>query len=158
MSRGSQPIELPLGDKKKYINCVQSTMCDIFIKPRYHFLYLFKPYGAHHKMYKTTWVYIEKKNCVWVTNSWSFFGLYQLATQIILCFQLLHKTDCVCVCFLFIYLFLWRVQFLSYRLFLVQNRHTKYCLSTKYHLWYNYKNKVSFPVLIKTTWGTSWNL
>jgi hypothetical protein len=44
---------------------------------------------------------LEKKNCVYVTNIWSFFGLYQLATHIILYFQLLHMTDCVLFFFLF---------------------------------------------------------
>jgi len=111
---------------------------------RYHFWYLFKLQGAHYEIYKTTGVYIGKKNCVQVTNIWSFFGLYQLSTHIILCFQWLHMTDCVLIFFLFLiffYFFLWRVQFLStcyfdtwqaYMLLLVQNRHTKY---TKYYLY-----------------------
>jgi hypothetical protein len=38
----------------------------------------------------------------------------------------------------------------AYRLLLVQNRHTKYCLCTKYHLRYNYKNKVLFRYLLKS--------
>jgi hypothetical protein len=28
---------------------------------RYHFWYLFKQQGAHHEIYKTTWIYIGKK-------------------------------------------------------------------------------------------------
>jgi hypothetical protein len=72
---------------------------------RYHFWYLFKLQGAHYEIYKTTGVYIGKKNCVQVTNIWSFFGLYQLSTHIILCFQWLHMTDCVLIFFLFLIFF-----------------------------------------------------
>jgi uncharacterized membrane protein YozB (DUF420 family) len=142
----------------------------------HHFWYLFKPQGAHHEMHKMTGVYIGKKNCVQVINIWSFFGLYQLATQIILCFQLLHKTDCVCVCVcvcVFLLLFLWRVQFLStyyfdirqaYKLLLVQNRHTNIpnivCVQsticdiitkTKYHFRYLLKLHEAHRKIYKTT-------
>jgi hypothetical protein len=51
-------------------------MCDIFIKPRYHFWSLFKLQGAHHEIYKATGVYIGKKKIVFKQHTFGqFFGL-----------------------------------------------------------------------------------
>jgi hypothetical protein len=47
------------------IVCVQSNICDIITKTKYHFRYLLKPHGAHREIYKTTGVSIgRKKNVV----------------------------------------------------------------------------------------------
>jgi hypothetical protein len=43
------------------IVCVQSTICDIITKTKYHFRYLLKPHGARREIYKTTGVSIGKK-------------------------------------------------------------------------------------------------
>jgi len=132
---------------------------------RYHFWYLFKTQGAHHEIYKTTGVYMGKKLCLsnkhlvilWVISiGYAYNFVFPIITH-----------DWLCFVFFF---FFWRVQFLStcyfdtrqtYMLLFVQNMHTKYTkyyLCIEYHLWYNYKTKIPFLVLIKTTWGTSWNV
>jgi len=130
---------------------------------RYHFWYLFKPQGAHHEIYKTTWVYIGKKKLYLSNKHLVIFWVISIGHTYNFVFPIVIHDWLYFVFFIIIYLL--RVQFLStcyfdtrkaYMLLLVQNRHTKYYLCIKYHLWYNYKIKVLVLVLIKTTWGTSW--
>jgi hypothetical protein len=66
------------------------TMCDIFIKLRYHLWYLFKPQGAHLEMYKTTGVYIGKKKKMCLSNKHLvIFWVISIG----------HANYCVCNCY-----------------------------------------------------------
>jgi hypothetical protein len=91
--------------------------------------------GAHHEIYKTTWVYIGKKKlCLSNKTFGHFFRLYQLAKHVILCFQLLHITDYVLFFVFFTFFFFFLFFFLFFyegfnscrHVILMHERHTCY--------------------------------
>jgi hypothetical protein len=98
------------------------------------------------KFIKSQGYILGKKNCVinWPKNL-VIFWIISIGHVYNFVFPIVTH-DWLCSFLFFIFYFLWRLQLLAtcyfdtwqaYILLLVQNRHTKYYLCIKYHLWYN---------------------
>jgi hypothetical protein len=167
-------IHVTFGTKQAYkiyqiLFVYTSTICDIITKLMYHFWHLLKPQEAHHKIYKTTRVYIEKKKkkklCLrhkhlvifWVISiGHADYFVFPIVTQDWLCFVhlLFMKCSIVVTC---------------QHVIVIPNRHTCYfwyktgiqnkpnivCVQ-RYHFWYLLKPQGAYREIYKKNRSIYW--